>query len=390
MPDTIYLLDFSLWKRLFLKYFFPGYKCIFTTSEAFLQKISSCPCDTEHPLTVAFWAANFSNETNGQIIRAQKTNPGLKVLLLEDAFIRSLGLGSDFFYPYSLVMDPEGIYYDPSKVSGFERLMQTLKEREDYEELKLRAEAIGQKVIDGCISKYFRIPKTTYQKKYLALRQHIKENEMQGEVFEKIIFIPAQVDDDASIRTGGCGYNNLKILQSVRQRYPGAYIILKIHPDVYAGNRNGGATIDDFARYADLIITNEYSSLECIAVAEEVHTISSLTGFEALIRGKKVICYGMPFYAGWGLTEDVAVAQGHSIAQAAQRRRSASGASLEDLMIVSYVLYPTYFNWSTLKAATPEEIIELFGRLDRTRQNQWCYWLSHLVILPFKRLTGSR
>jgi capsular polysaccharide export protein len=36
----------------------------------------------------------------------------------------------------------------------------------------------------------------------------------------------------------------------------------------------------------------------------EVWTMTSLLGFEALIRGKSVTCLGLPFYCGWGLTRD--------------------------------------------------------------------------------------
>ena len=37
---------------------------------------------------------------------------------------------------------------------------------------------------------------------------------------------------------------------------------------------------------------------------DEVHTLSSTAGFEALLRGLTVVTYGTPFYAGWGLTRD--------------------------------------------------------------------------------------
>ena len=39
-----------------------------------------------------------------------------------------------------------------------------------------------------------------------------------------------------------------------------------------------------------------------LGIVDEVHTLTSLTGFEALLRGIEVHAYGGPFYAGWGLT----------------------------------------------------------------------------------------
>ncbi|WP_299497043.1 hypothetical protein [uncultured Shewanella sp.] len=38
---------------------------------------------------------------------------------------------------------------------------------------------------------------------------------------------------------------------------------------------------------------------------DEVYTISSLSGFEALLRGLKVTTMACPFYSGWGLTNDL-------------------------------------------------------------------------------------
>lgn len=43
---------------------------------------------------------------------------------------------------------------------------------------------------------------------------------------------------------------------------------------------------------------------ELFANTEAVYTVSSKLGFEALLSGKSVTCYGQPFYSGWGLTAD--------------------------------------------------------------------------------------
>ena len=70
----------------------------------------------------------------------------------------------------------------------------------------------------------------------------------------------------------------------------------KPHPDVLSGNRNG---LVDAARFAD-IVDADADLISLIEHADEVHTLSSLSGFEALLRGKAVFTYGLPFYAGWG------------------------------------------------------------------------------------------
>jgi capsular polysaccharide export protein len=43
-----------------------------------------------------------------------------------------------------------------------------------------------------------------------------------------------------------------------------------------------------------------------LAQVDGVHVICSLAGFEALLRGVPVTVHGVPFYAGWGLTRDLA------------------------------------------------------------------------------------
>ena len=57
--------------------------------------------------------------------------------------------------------------------------------------------------------------------------------------------------------------------------------------------------------YAD-ILAKDADIAYLLSKVAEVHTITSLTGFEALLRGVKVTAYGIPFYAGWGLTTDMA------------------------------------------------------------------------------------
>src|SRR5688572_18343336 len=45
---------------------------------------------------------------------------GAAIWRMEDGFLRSVGLGSDRYSPLSLVLDREGIYYDPTHPSQLE------------------------------------------------------------------------------------------------------------------------------------------------------------------------------------------------------------------------------------------------------------------------------
>ena len=80
---------------------------------------------------------------------------------------------------------------------------------------------------------------------------------------------------------------------------------------------------------------------------DEVHVLTSLAGFEALLRGKKVTCYGQPFYAGWGLTDD-------RMPPARRTRR----LTLDELVAGTLILYPTYVSRVTGKFTTPERALD--------------------------------
>ena len=119
-----------------------------------------------------------------------------------------------------------------------------------------------------------------------------------------VVLVPGQVETDASIRLGCTSVrSNLDLLHAVRQARPDAFIVYKPHPDVLSLNRKGRVALAAAHECADHVEAG-VSVVSCIAACDEVHTMTSLTGFDALLRGKKVVTYGQPFYAGWGLTQD--------------------------------------------------------------------------------------
>jgi capsular polysaccharide export protein len=218
----------------------------------------------------------------------------LPTLRMEDGFIRSVGLGSNLVAPLSLVVDDLGIYFDPRAPSRLEAIL--LQTEFDARELQ-DAQALRESLVSARIGKYnvglggvsLPVPRPS-----------------------TVILVPGQVEDDASIRTGAPWIStNLGLLAAVRAANPDAFVIFKPHPDVVSGNRKGTVSEDDTARFADKVVP-EADVIACLEHVDEVHTMTSLTGFEALLRGKRVVCYGAPFYAGWGLTDDVFAGDAHS------------------------------------------------------------------------------
>jgi len=257
---------------------------------------------------------------------------GARLLHLEDGFIRSVGLGSDLIRPQSIVLDELGIYFDATRPSDLEHMLST---REFTSEDVQRAQQVRTFIVDHAITKYNLEPRQTVEYK--------KNSKL-------VLLVPGQVEDDASIRLGCTNVcTNLALLNAVREARPDAFIIYKPHPDVLSLNRKGRLALDAACQYADQVAEG-VSVVSCIDACDEVHTMTSLAGFDALLRGKKVVTYGQPFYAGWGLTEDRAIN-----ATAFERRQRR--LSLDELVAGALLHYPIYWDWDLKGYTTCEAVL---------------------------------
>ena len=208
----------------------------------------------------------------------------MPIARVEDGFLRSRGLGAELVPPLSLVADRRGIYYDPARESDLERLVAAGPPPGG----EARAERLIARLVRFGLSKY-------------NLDAEAVPDLPKG----RRILVPGQVEDDASVRLGaGKEHGNAALLARVRAENPDAIVIYKPHPDVEVGLRLGAVPESEVLAHADRIVrgVNPATLIESV---DEVWTITSTLGFEALLRGKPVICLGMPFYAGWGLTRDL-------------------------------------------------------------------------------------
>jgi len=239
---------------------------------------------------------------------------GFEGLRIEDGFLRSRGLGAALVPPLSLVADDVGIYYDPTRPSRFEALMAAPLPPGGA----ARAAALRQALIAARLTKY-----SLGGGRALPPRDGRRR-----------ILVPGQVEDDASIRLGaGAARSNLDLLKRVRRENPEAMLIYKPHPDVEAGLRRGSVPEAELNRLADHVAT-QADPLALLADVDEVWTITSTLGFEALLRGVPVTTLGAPFYAGWGLTRD--------LGPVPARRQSRPG--LDTLTHAALIAYPRYFD----------------------------------------------
>lgn len=252
----------------------------------------------------------------------------VRVVRLEDGFLRSVGLGADLIRPISWVLDTRGIYYDARSPSDMEVLLQTTV---FSEALTQRATVLMRQVVQSGLSKY-------------NLGGAPWSHPNTGKVVALVI---GQVEADASIATGAVDIrSNMALLQAVRQARPDAWLVYKPHPDVVAGLRRAGTQDEQASQWADEVLT-QGSPAQLFPLVDEVHVMTSLTGFEALLRHKPVFCYGQPFYAGWGLTHD----------RHAHLRRTRR-LTLDELVAGALLLYPVYVSCQSRKRCTPEQALQ--------------------------------
>lgn len=274
-----------------------------------------------HGKKLVAWSSKISEDLVRQCESLQ-----VPLVRMEDGFLRSSGLGSDYYCPYSLVLDDLGIYYDPSRQSRLECILQTYEFSAD---MLSRARCLREYIVRQGITKY-----------------NWSSNPVIDLPKDKlVILIPGQVDDDASVLSG-CGElrTNIDLIRKVRASNDCAYIVYKPHPDVIRKNRKGSLSQNIVMDYVDAIVEN-VGIHHLFGIVDEVHTLTSLAGFEAMLRTVPVHVYGQPFYAGWGLTTD----------ELPFERRSRTLA-LDELIAGALIVYPTYYDWVSGQFCTPEDI----------------------------------
>ena len=290
---ALYVHAFPWWKHRFVRRCFPGREVVFLREGAALPARG----------TLVLWGTKPPPEGQG---------PGMRVLRMEDGFLRSVGLGAELARPLSWVVDTHGMYYDATRPSGLERL---LAETEFTPELLARARALRERVVREGLSKY----------------NVGSQDWHRPPGVRHVVLVPGQVESDASLAFGAPGLRtNLELLRTVRRERPDSYVVYKPHPDVLAGLRRRGAGESDALQACDEVV-GDVPMAAMLAQVDELQVLTSLAGFEALLRGLPVVCHGQPFYSGWGLTED-------RLPLARRQRR----LQLDQLVAGALLLYPLY------------------------------------------------
>lgn len=252
---------------------------------------------------------------------------------LEDGYLRSVGLGKENTLPISVIVDDLGMPVDASKASRLERLIASSVDG-DVAELGAN---IREMLVHEKLSKYNNLPH--------------REPKLDRTTRRRILLVDQVLGDVSVPMSGGSPESFARMLEDAVAS--GAQCVVRTHPDVMAGFRKGYLT-EKAARTPGVILMDDAVSVASILdVVDEIWTVSSQFGLDAMLRGIPVRCYGAPFYSGWGLTED---RLGETSSEALHRRLARP--SVDHLVAATFSLYPSYRDTVTWQE------IDVFGAIE--------------------------
>lgn len=320
--STLWLYGFSRWKQELYRRLFADKDVRYAADISNFDDLLA----SERPVIVV-WG---HQDMPGLLTLAKRHD--VPIYRIEDGFLRSVGLGANHVLPYSGCLDGRVLYYNSREPSSLEILLQNY-DFSAQPDLLDRAKVVRERILSTGLSKY-NLPLPPNPQPY-------------GPKKNKRVLVIGQVEDDASIQYGTPErITNNDLVRLARTENPDAQVIYKVHPDVLNALR---PELSDPQEVADIcqISAEALSMADAFAEVDQVYAITSLAGFEALMRGIPVTVVGMPFYAGWGLTDDRM--------NCPRRTRQ---LSLDELFAGAYILYPHYFDPWTGRPLQIENVID--------------------------------
>ncbi|WP_234842994.1 capsular polysaccharide export protein, LipB/KpsS family [Sinorhizobium meliloti] len=331
----LFLFGFNDWKT-FMHDWFPDREVIFTP-------MNMWPVEFE-----INWKWRIWSDPRSEVLAWQyKAPPQIKSFCLrhkipfhyvEDGFIRSIGIGALHTPPMSMVFDRQDMYFNANAPTDLEDILR----KYDFDgdpALMERAVALKQRLLDSRISKYNSGEAFDPEKAF-------------GAKLLKRVLVIGQVERDASIAYGSQKkYKNNDLVWLAVRENPDAQVIYKPHPEVLQGT--AATESDPYAvSGAAMVLDQDVSLSDALDTIDHVYTITSLAGFEALLRGIKVTTFGCPFYSGWGVTDD----------RQPNPRRGRT-LSVDQIFAAAYILYPKYFDPIAREHIEPEKALDILSHM---------------------------
>ncbi|MFT3988270.1 capsular polysaccharide biosynthesis protein [Aestuariivirga sp.] len=284
----------------------------------------------------ALAVAGWGHKPTAHRARLAAERGRLPYVAIEDGFLRSLKPGMAQ-RPSALVMDRSGIYYDARQPSDLERIL--AGETFSADECR-RAEALLGEIARLRLSKY---------------NTGAENLESLGLPRDKpLVIVTDQTFGDQSVIGGMADGKTFEaMLNAAINENPGAGVFAKLHPETAAGTKQGYLRKLAEARNAP-VIAADLCPWALFDLHPKIYTVSSQLGFEGVMAGLEVVCFGMPFYAGWGLTDDRQTSD--------RRKRMLSRA---ELAAGVYLRYSYYFDAWRRTPVSAETAVEQLGFLRR-------------------------
>ncbi|WP_424244600.1 capsular polysaccharide export protein [Elusimicrobium posterum] len=255
----------------------------------------------------------------------------------EDGFIRSAdtpansrNMEAKYLQSVSCAIDDMSAYFDAQRASRLECMLND-SNLVITEEQKQRARTLIKKITDNYLSKYNHQPIFTPN---------------IGRQGKKKILVVDQSFGDMSVTRGMADEKTFEIMltQAIEEN-PDADILVKTHPDTLAGSSM--CYYLKVKQEGNIFTLREpINPISLIKYVDKVYVCTTQFGMEALLCGKEVHTFGMPFYAGWGLTTDFLKCS-----------RRTNKRTVEELFYIAYVLYTHYINPETKTQCEIEEAI---------------------------------
>ncbi|MDN5651441.1 MAG: hypothetical protein L0G51_02290 [Lactococcus lactis] len=210
-----------------------------------------------------------------EYVRAQD----LDIFFLEDGFIRSGPDDDSSAPPLSIVMDSQAPYFDTTRPNDLTDLIANFDfDQDNYDEV------LAQEMLDYYVS--HRVSKYNHQ-------PYVDVTPIYGTKDRKRILVLGQVPHDDSLKYGGGkDFTLLDVVKKAIKENPDAQIIVKPHPMTL----DNPDIVSTLIELDCLILTQSIHLVDALETIDHVYTITSLGGFEALLREKEVTVLGRPFY----------------------------------------------------------------------------------------------
>lgn len=308
------LFGFSKWKCRFICDYLKEYRVLHVLKKTPWPELRAC-LETMENFEIFVW----SYTERGTGLENYAREKGIDLIHVENGFLAFLDNGRDHPDPYSMFFDRKGLYFNSSEASQLEDIL-------------------NQASFD-CCSKLMRQAHcllNLYKSMSLGRINTVSINSVASELgvkyCKRVLVLGQRKDDILSAYGNAADWTPEKLLELAIAENPGALILFLPPRDSSEGNKKRLFPLESLRQYENVRILEQSLVLgELFAACDHVYTITSSDGFEALLHGLKVTVTGMPFYAGWGLTDDRQTN--------ARRRRK---LSIEEIFCGVFLLYQKY------------------------------------------------